>query len=101
MNGEVVLDAATHTVAHYLREVDSAIRTVLEPMVERKRRVEIEAMKKGKHQAWIAEMVVVLGFADPKAVAAPWWGVAGQLHDLAHRDALAPPRPMDDVFRRL
>jgi hypothetical protein len=101
MNGEVVLDAATHSVAHYLREIDSAIRTVLEPMIDRKRRIEIEAMKKGKHQAWIAEMVQVLEFADPETVAAHWWGVAGQLHDLAHRDALALPRPMDDTFRRL
>jgi hypothetical protein len=46
MNGEVVLDAARHTLAHYLREIDSAIRTVLEPMVGKKRRAEIKAMEK-------------------------------------------------------
>jgi hypothetical protein len=101
MNGEVVLDAATHTVAHYLREIDSAIRKVLEPMVSQERQAEIKAMKKGSHQAWIKEMAVVLGFLDPETVAARWTGVAGQLHDLAHRDALAPPRPIDDAFRRL
>jgi hypothetical protein len=101
MNGEVVLDAATHTVAHHVREIDSAIRTVLEPMVERKRRDEIEAMEAGSQQAWINEMVNVLGFADPEAVAARWLGVAGQLRDLVHRDALAQPRPIDDTFRRL
>ena len=70
-------------------------------MVGRKRRIEIEAMKNGKHQAWIAEMVAVLGFADPETVASRWWGVAGQLHDLAHRDALALPRAIDDTFSRL
>lgn len=101
MSGDVVLGAATHTVAHYLREIDRAIRKALEPMVERRRRVEIEAMRKGRQEAWIAEMVDVLGFADPGAVAARWSGVAGQLHELAHRDALAQPRPMDDTFRSL
>jgi integrase len=63
MSGEVVLGAATHTVAHHLREIDSAIRKVLEPMVERRRRVEIEAMRKGRQEAWIGEMVDVFGLA--------------------------------------
>ena len=49
MNGEIVLETATHAVAHDLREVDSSIRKVLEPMVDKKRRAEIEAMRKGKH----------------------------------------------------
>lgn len=100
MNGEVILDAATHTVAHALREVDSSIRKVLEPMVDKRRRKEIEAMNDGSHQAWIAELVRVLGFEDPEAAAAKWWAVSGRLQKRAHRDALAAPRPLDESFRQ-
>jgi len=100
MNGEIVLDTATHAVAHDLREVDSSIRKVLEPMVARKRRAEIEAMRKGKHQAWIDELVRVLEFEDPDAAAARWWAVSGRLHERAHRDALSEPRPLDESFRQ-
>lgn len=100
MNGEIVLDTATHAVAHDLREVDSSIRKVLEPMVDKKRRAEIEAMRKGKHQAWIDELVRVLEFEDPDAAAARWWAVSGRLNERAHRDALSEPRPLDESFRQ-
>lgn len=101
MNGEVELDTATHIVAHHLREVDSAIRTVLMPMVNEQRRAEIRAMNEGCHRAWIDEMAPVLGFTDPEIVAARWWDVAGQLAVLAHRDALSQPRALDGPFRHL
>jgi hypothetical protein len=100
MNGEIVLGTATHAVAHDLREVDSSIRKVLEPMVDKKRRAEIEAMRKGKHRVWIYELVRVLEFEDPDAAAARWWAVSGRLHERAHRDALAEPRPLDESFRQ-
>ncbi len=101
MNGEVVLDAATHMVAHCLREVDSSIRTVLEPMIAKERREEIDAMEAGSNQAWIREMVNLLHFDDPETVSERWSGTAEQLARHAHRNALAKPRPIDEAFRRL
>jgi hypothetical protein len=100
MNGEVTLEAATHTVAHALREVDSSIRQVLEPMVERARAKQINAIERGSHKAWIQELVRVLAFDDPDAAAEKWWSVSGQLYDWVHRDALAMPRPLDESFRK-
>lgn len=101
MNGEVVLDAATHAVGHALREVDSSIRKVLEPMVEKRRRKEINATKEGgKHQAWIEALVRVLEFDDPDTAAARWWAVSGGLEKRAHRNALVQPRPVDEQFRQ-
>jgi hypothetical protein len=101
MNGYIELDTATHIVAHCLREVDSAIRAVLEPMVDEQRRVEIAAMKEGRHKAWIDEMIPALGFTEPEIVADSWWRIAEPLHALAHRDALSQPRALDESFRLL
>ena len=101
MNGEVALDTATHTVAHYLREVNGAVRDVLKPIVASKRRREIEDMEKGSNRAWINEMVPLLGFNDPEIVIKRWWSVASRLDTLAHRNALVMPRPIDESFRQV
>jgi hypothetical protein len=89
--------SVTHLVAHLLREVESALRSVLEPANA------AADVKTDKHRARIRSVLDTLGISHGDAVAEFWLGVAGEdnergLAARAHRPALDAPRPIDDEF---
>ncbi|MFI5591190.1 hypothetical protein ACIA5G_39490 [Amycolatopsis sp. NPDC051758] len=90
------LHTVTHLVAHALREVESAVRAVLEP-------VNVQAGdSKGRHRTKIVATLVDLGIARDDAVAEFWLALSGpepgSLPSRAHRPGLNPPRPADNEF---
>jgi len=98
--------STTHFVAHCLREIESALRDVLEPVA-----VEPQAKKsKGKsgettQRDEILAVLAGLSIPDSDPVAQTWLGVIGRhnahaLHARAHRAALGRPRPVDAEFSR-
>src|SRR5262249_18919864 len=64
--------AVTHLVAHLLREVESAVRSVLEPPDA------AAGARTGKHQARIRTVLNVLGIAEDDGAAQFWLALAGE-----------------------
>ncbi|MCI0408113.1 MAG: hypothetical protein L0191_06025 [Acidobacteria bacterium] len=99
------LDSTTHLVAHLLREIESALRDVLEPVVQRSARLTKENVSaEAGHRAEIQTVLKGLEIPETDPVAQAWLRLAGKknahgLYARAHRDALAPPRPIDQEFR--
>ena len=90
--------AASHIVAHLLREVESAVRSVLQPPP-------VPGAPKGadKHQLSIRAVLGELGVSPDEPVAQFWLGLTGEgnpggLAMRAHRSALDAPRPADEEF---
>ena len=91
----------THLVAHLLREVESAIRAVLQPPAG-------SGTRSGgdKHRASILAVLNELGISRDEPTAEFWLGMTGQdnpngLAMRAHRPALEAPRPLDSAFTDL
>lgn len=89
--------SVTHLVAHLLREVESAVRSVLEPPNA------AAGAKTDKHRARIEAVLKELGIHLDDPAAESWLGLAGDdnpdsLARRAHRSALDAPRPPDQVF---
>lgn len=83
---------ATHQVAHALREVESALRDVLEP----------DGVQ--GHREEILSVLRTLEISENDPDAELWLGLCGEgnvrgLSARAHRNRLQPPRPMDAEFR--
>jgi hypothetical protein len=97
------LETTTHLVSHALREIESALCAVLEPMGARVQ----PASKKGQsdgHAVKIRAILTGLGIPETDSVAQAWLRLSGRdnsrgLASRAHRDALARPRPVDEAFR--
>ena len=88
---------ATHLVAHLLREVESSVRSVLEPADAG---AEAEG---GNHKASIRAVLKVLGISPQDWVAELWLGLTGKgglrgLAPQAHRSGLEAPRPLTPEF---
>lgn len=89
--------AVTHLVCHLLREVESAVRAVLEPASVPR------GGTAGRHEAGIRGALGVLGVSEHDPVAQFWLDLASDgpplgLAGRAHRPALASARPADDEF---
>lgn len=89
--------SVAHLVAHLLREVESALRSVLEPVDA------AAGAKTDKHRARIRSVLNTLGISRDDVVAEFWLALAGEdnersLATRAHRAALDAPRPLDDEF---
>lgn len=96
-------EASTHLVCHLLREIESAMRDVLEPPGSHSKPGEGASGSKHEHEVRAILDHLDVPEGDPVAVA--WLGLTGQNNDYglsarAHRDALGTPRPIDDEFRR-
>ena len=97
-------EATTHLVAHSFREIESALRDVLEPITERTERI---AKKRGtsseEHRAEILAILKALEIPETDPIVQAWLSLAGKsdqsLHRRAHRRALDAPRPIDKEFR--
>lgn len=98
LSQEPRLASASHVVAHLLREVESAVRAVLQPPLDP------QAVKGGdKHKASIRAVLGELGVSADEPVAEFWLGLTGEgnpsgLAMKAHRSALNAPRPADEAF---
>jgi len=83
----------THLVAHLLRDVESAVRWVLDPAFQRGR----------GHRASVVAVLDELGISHNEPVAEFWLGLTGEgnsagLAARAHRRALDAPRDADGEF---
>jgi hypothetical protein len=90
--------AASHIVAHLLREVESAVRSVLQPPLLAK-----GPKGEDRHQASIRAVLEDLGVSPDEPAAKFWLGLTGEgnpsgLAMRAHRSALDAPRPADEEF---
>jgi hypothetical protein len=87
--------SASHIVAHLLREVESAVRSVLQPPTGSR-----GSGSGDKHQASILAVLDELGISVDEPVAQFWLALTGEgnpsgLAMRAHRAALDAPRPAD------
>lgn len=89
--------SVTHLVAHLLREVESAVRSVLEPSEA------AVGVRSGRHRVKVLAVLGELGITPRDAVAQWWLQLIGEDNPLnlarrAHRSALDAPRPVDADF---
>jgi hypothetical protein len=89
--------SVTHLVCHLLREVESAVRSVIEPPTAG------AGAGSDRHRAKIEAVLTELGIPLGDPVAEYWLGLAGDdspdgLARRAHRSALDAPRPPDAQF---
>jgi hypothetical protein len=103
MSVDTPLPSTTHLVSYLLREIESALREVLEPFMDR------EKLKgqsgEEKHKEEVLSVINALGISQNDPVAKAWIGLTGRknvraLHARAHRNALAQPRPVDNDFQQ-
>ena len=105
VDGTAQLETAAHTIGHNLREIESALRDVLLPLVAPA--VMAEARKryrgnKSNHLVDVEAILQTLRLADVPAAAETWRKLADSHGDaglarLAHRDALGRPRPLSEA----
>lgn len=93
------METQTHLVAHCVREIESALRSVLRAVVE-----VTEGDQKKKHRAEITSILNALEFAPDDPVSTSWLDLVDReqygLHKLAHRDSLRAPRRMNKDFEQ-
>lgn len=102
--------STTHLVAHCLREIESALRDVLEPVVEEQDSPEEGGGKRksggSTHESEIRAILRGLGIPETEPVAEAWLKLPGRdstynLAGRAHRNSLDRPRPLDSEFQGL
>ena len=86
----------THLVAHLLREVESAVRSILDPAGDARQ-------GRDKHRASVIAVLDQLEISRDEPIAEFWLGLTGEgnasgLAMRAHRSALDAPRPADSEF---
>jgi hypothetical protein len=99
------LQSTTHIVSHLLREIESPLRDVLQPIAS-------PTKKKGKtseslgdaHSDEIRTILDALEINENNPIGKAWLRLPGKnnqygLHKRAHRRALGSPRELDDEFR--
>ncbi len=99
------LQTTSHVVGHLLREIESALRDVLETVAQREDRLQKIKDSGDNHKAEIRGILRGLEIPENDAIAQGWLRLPGKensygLHKRAHRDALAFPRPVDHAFRQ-
>ena len=94
--------STTHLISHLIREIESALRDVLEPFLDEKLYLD----KKGdeRHKEEILAILKALEIVTDDPVAVAWLGLTGDnnanaLHKRAHRDSLDLPRPFNNEFQ--
>jgi hypothetical protein len=123
MEMEPPLESTTHLVGHLLREIESSLRDVLEPLANPPAKphkckhcghqlenkcpncnLQLEE-EKPTHKDEIRSILDELKIPQTDKVAKSWLKLANRndeygLHRRAHRKDLAPPRPADQKFRQ-
>jgi hypothetical protein len=101
-NNETKPPLAAMTVAHYLREVESALRAVLTPYTPPGTKKKNKACS-GGHDASINTVLAVIGVEANDPNVAAWRGFSDcddpqHLTAYAHRNGLDATRQFDDAF---
>src|ERR1039458_2390836 len=99
--------STSHLVAHLLREIESALRDVLEPVSGWSQQTAPSGKgshKDSGHKGEIRRILNALEISEDAPIAQNWLELAGRseegaLHRRTHRSSLGRPRPVDDDFR--
>lgn len=99
------LGSTSHLVSHLLREIEGALRDVLETVGEREQRLQKSKKDENNHKEEILAILRGLQIAGADPVAVAWQRISGKgnsygLGARAHRNALTPARPVDDDFHQ-
>lgn len=101
------LETTTHLVGHCLREIESAIQHVLLPFGAEESKTSAKGAAKARNHRSKVDRIIAAYCIDPNGTAARLWRRISDstnefaLHRRAHRDALGPPRSVDEVAIRL
>jgi hypothetical protein len=105
MASELPISSTSHLVAHLLRDVESALRDILETFVDEAELKRVRN-KTGEvsHRDEVLVILTALDFSEDDPIIGMWLGLTGKnnvraLHSRAHRNNLAPPRPLNKDFR--
>ena len=82
-------------VGHLLREIESALRSVLKPIALDGAEGSFEGLPKNEQ---IRRIIESFGLAQDSPEAQAWSALAKRLHTLAHRRALDSPRSPDEMW---
>lgn len=100
MAQEPHLPSTTHIVSHLLREIESALRDVLEPFLNRSTFANTNGDE--EHKEEILAILQALEIPQDNPIAIAWLGITGKtttsLNKRAHRNALGLPRTLDMKF---
>ncbi len=90
--------SSTHLIGHLMREIESALRDVLEPLADSAKLAAIDKNK--KHDGAIRVILDALGIPESDPIAKAWLSMVGDngLYSRAHRNNLETARPLDDEF---
>ncbi len=94
------VESTTHLVSHLLREIESALRDVLEPIAHYEGRVKAKGTQTQEQEVRL--ILGELGLSETEGPGAGWLEIVQTgLHELAHRRSLERPRPVDEQFQAL
>jgi hypothetical protein len=96
-------ESTTHLVAHLIRELESSLRAALEPYKDRpqgRKAVKPKEDTGEKHKDDIKALLKGLDISEKDPIAVAWLKLAGTIQSRAHRDNLAPPRPVNEKYRQ-
>lgn len=105
MSDPASLGTTSHLVSHLLREIEGALRDVLETLGEREQRLQKSKTDENDHKEEIFAILRGLQIPETDPVAVAWLRLPGKgnsygLGARAHRNALTFARPVDDDFRQ-
>jgi len=88
------LRGTVHLVAHLLREIESALRAVFQPIAEEG---STQAPGSQGQMYQIRNILQSIGIAEDAPEARAWFELSKRLHGLAHRRGLEAPRPIEEI----
>lgn len=91
----MVLESSAHLVAHLLREIESALRAVLKPLVNESVSQKDENSEKARNE--IRSILKELGMEETSSEAQAWFNLSKKIHGLAHRYSLEGPRQIGEI----
>ncbi|MBW2309257.1 MAG: hypothetical protein JRG73_20235 [Deltaproteobacteria bacterium] len=98
---KTLLESVNHVIAHLFREIESALRDVLESLTDRSKREKKDCTSdKETHKTKISVILKSLDISETDPVAKAWLGLAGKegLISRVHRKSLDKPPSIDTEF---
>lgn len=91
MENKKILKTTAHLVGHLLREIESAILSVFEPMIEQKKDSDEEHIEK------IREILKILEITDEQTIFNDWKNFVKNRIRFVHRNNLDMPRTVEEI----